>query len=772
MTAALLFRNNAISATYQVRIQDVTVLFHADALFSFVLYNQLHYFARAITEMFRAEIVADNSVGMTELINNSRFTNSGFPVNNQTMSSQASDEYRLPNTINDDEITHYTSSTQSTDAFKQSQFTNNQPKEVPTCPYGCCNTPDVPEYLFISGLIKGKHYDVIIKAFGKKYKLHKLLLGRSPYFNSLFSWSFNAKGDRSSDSRVASDGMDFASTTSSDSDSDLDIGNRNMSAEESTYRKVYELPFDTIDDPSSTSFLNKKKSFELAISRLYGATNLKEEFKIPYEMIEMGQYLAIPDVVCASTDFIVRNMDMSNLAENLRFAINSDFGSASQRIIENGKGILCSNGWEYGPALWDGIPTPIIAQTVGEDYFFVPTEWDRCVFIIKLIERRLESKSASAEDENESIVPLKLVLNDKIHYCHMSPDSLQELEEYKDINGENYVEPHVLHTALWQAVRLETMITRASDNPDLASIETSTTQPSKNPKWFKIPTRDETLSGLPKELDLLLRQSLSTTVQNELGSNDSKITQVQDLPKKSNEKVYNWTKIPPFRFSISFANVSELATDKRVYGKTFWYAGSYWNLYLQKSYISSKGSHQVGVYLHRAHSGSTNSNSKSGLVNPDVFADNLNYRSLPKKYFKKEPNHSVSYRTVPIAAETRDHAFRESIIDNLGSQMVDLSLSDDHLLCNNLSTSSKNVNKQSIINYEDERSAIKVYFIIFTPSRRSIPTITSFLSVPNGFSKSQSWGWKSNNMCVFNEDGTFAEGQDPNLKFMILLGNI
>lgn len=648
-------------------------------------------------------------------------------------------------------------------------------KDASTCPYGCCNTPSISEHLFLKGLVRGDHYDVIIRAFGKKYKLHKLFLDRSPYFRSLFSWSSNMKS-------FAGPGLDSeesdSDSNSSVSDTGLEKNPTRATKVDSDYRKVYDLPFEEDNGPPDSLSLNcKQKSFELAISRLYGAVNLKEEYKIPYNMIEIGQYLALSDIVCTATDYIVKNMNISNLAENLRFAITSDYGSASQRIIENGKGILCSNGWEQGPDAWDGIPTTIAAEVLGEDYFFVPTEWDRCIFIIKLIERRLES--SNLEDEIENVTPLKEVLNEKIHYCHIPPDQLQELEELCDINGETYIDPHVLHSALWQAVQLETLISRAQDSPHLDSVITCPTQPSTNHKWFKVPSKDETLSGLPKELNVLLSQSLSASAVNQLNSDDSKTTQGETNTSKTDEKMFVWTKIPPFRFSISFANVSELSTDKRVYGKTFWYAGSYWNLYLQKSHIQSKNSYQVGVYLHRAHNGSSNSSSKSGLINPDVYANNVNYRSLPKKYNRKEK--ILSYQTVPVdrseanSSELYGNRSNESTLESLGMNMLDLSISDDSRPSagsyDRISKLSKR-KSNSMINYEDQRNAIKVYFIIFTPSRRAMPTITSFLSVPNDFSKSQSWGWKSNNMCVFNEDGTFAEGQDSNLKFMILLGNV
>lgn len=644
---------------------------------------------------------------------------------------------------------------------KSNTFTTLNANQI--CPYGCCNTANIPDYLFLNGLIKGNHHDVVIKAFGKKYKLHKLFLDRSPYFKSLFSWS-----------------SETAWSNNLDSDSDLDSTKEFENND--NYRKIYNLPFE--EDQilnNKISPESKQKSFELSISRLYGAINLKEEYKIPYNMIEMGQYLAINEVVCTATEYIIKNMNMSNLAENLRFAITCDYGVASQRIIENGKGILCSDGWENGPQAWDGIPTSVIADVVGEDYFFVPSEWERCIFIIKLIERRLENFSA------DDIKPLTNVLNEKIYYCHMPPEKLQELEDFYDINGNPYIDSHVLHSALWQAVQLETLITRADNSSHLDNMITSPVPPSLKNKWFKVPSKDETLSGLPKELNSLLNQSLSTTVTNKLNPDDSKTTQGDSIPSKD-DILYNWTKIPPFRFSIAFSNVSELTIDKRVYGKTFWYAGSYWNLYLQKSHLSSKNSYQVGVYLHRAHSGISNSSSKSGLINPDIYSNSINYQSIPKKYPRKDNSllsRHISFESnVPKGNEfTESNNFNESSeIDNLGMHMVDLSISDEQRSTQLPSTSvsknpskSKNkesIKKESIINYEDQRNAIKVYFVIFTPSRRSAPTITSFLSVPNDFSRSQSWGWKSNNMCVFNEDGTFAEGQDPNLKFMILLGNV
>lgn len=59
-----------------------------------------------------------------------------------------------------------------------------------------------------------------------------------------------------------------------------------------------------------------------------------------------------------------------------------------------------------------------------------------------------------------------------------------------------------------------------------------------------------------------------------------------------------YTEYPPFRFSAEFPNPRFLKEKKRVYSRTVSYAGSLWNIYIQK--VRSAKNVQLGVYLHRA----------------------------------------------------------------------------------------------------------------------------------------------------------------------------
>jgi hypothetical protein len=59
-----------------------------------------------------------------------------------------------------------------------------------------------------------------------------------------------------------------------------------------------------------------------------------------------------------------------------------------------------------------------------------------------------------------------------------------------------------------------------------------------------------------------------------------------------------YSHFPPFRFAAEFPNPRLLKEKKRVYSRTVFYAGSLWNIYIQK--VASSRSKQLGVYLHRA----------------------------------------------------------------------------------------------------------------------------------------------------------------------------
>ena len=59
-----------------------------------------------------------------------------------------------------------------------------------------------------------------------------------------------------------------------------------------------------------------------------------------------------------------------------------------------------------------------------------------------------------------------------------------------------------------------------------------------------------------------------------------------------------WTKLDPYRFSVEFWGVDKLAEKERAYSQTHFYAGSWFNVYIQTIRKKDKGT-QLGIYLHR-----------------------------------------------------------------------------------------------------------------------------------------------------------------------------
>lgn len=829
----------------------------------------------------------NGSSGITNNSNSNSSNNSynDFPNSNLNPGHSAS-----LSTVSNNNINNNNNNNNMNDGLNEIKSSNNiSNKEasasistcnIITCPYLCCKRESMDKYIFKKAFLEGAYSDVTIRAFDHDYHLHKLFLDKSSYFKSLFNWPIFDNSESSLD--ISSDDDDrkevMYDTTKEQAQEDEEEQKDTQSVNSHKHSNNHDVNYkDGTIKPSSKTISSTKKisgkqskrsksrrstdnyvlifddetilqeAFELAIARLYGGINTKREAAIPYSMIAVGQFLGIPDVVCTATHNIISSMNISTVAVNMEFASSNNYGKASERIIECGKGILCSDGWQSGVEIWDGIPMEIIASVVGEDFFFVPSEWDRCIFIIKLLERRIEALSLKGDNLNlkvhevpvsteaanslmssadeslsyESIQLLKEILNKKVYFCHLSPEQLQELELFSDINGDPYIDVQILRMALWQSLQLQTLVVNSGDSTVLAPTVLGNKPPLDDYPWWRLPVKDETLSAEPSKLKEEISCSISidteassSYAENGSASNSTTVTKSirssvklngtqakseaegisydsnsENQNQNDNEKnrIYSWTKIPPFRFSIAFADVSSLPTDKRVYGKTFWYAGSYWNLYLQKNHIASKDIYQIGVYLHRANNGNTNS-SKNGITNFDVFSDNANYKMMPKCYKNNNDSQSQSFNSskIPKSGNLNDvnDQEKDNETDEATNMMNGLSISSPNnatvsertnrgilhspLKFNNVKVKSD----RSILTYEDHRSAIRVYFIIFTPSRKSKAALTSFLSVPNNFNKSQSWGWKSNSMCVFNEDGTFPKGHDPHLKFMIVLGNV
>lgn len=482
--------------------------------------------------------------------------------------------------------------------------------------------------VLLDSLVSGDHSDVKITGFDQSYALHKLILAGSGFFKTAFQWSI---------------------------DDD-------------------EAPVIDIIGEEFT-----QEAFELCIGVLYGYRDECSLREKAFDVMIMAQYLDIPQIVDLCIDWVVQDITLESVGELVNFSVLHSY----QRLTDTCVAMLSMNGWEAGVSVWEGVPVDIISNIMRSNWFFVPSEWDRCLFLLDLLKLRNGDKV------------LKDVLNKDIMFYHFSHDQLLTLSGMTTL-----IDPATLKAALWKSVQLQHHIVSGKEF-------------TNNNKW-KIPTKDETLSGLIPDL----------------------ITITEDQ---------NETYIPPFRFSVAFSNVSNLPPNKRIYSKTFWYLGSYWNVYLQKSQLPSTGQFQIGIYLHRANSIIVSSVMSGHVTEEDTCVTGFNCGANGSKNGIQNQN---------IFSKRKD-VITTGGVDLIEDDLSNLKLNDSNPI---------------FVPYEDKREDLNVYFSFYTPSRTNKPEVTSFFSIPNKFSLNQSWGWKSNNLCQFNTSGHFLPNDDEILKFIIVLG--
>lgn len=280
----------------------------------------------------------------------------------------------------------------------------------------------------------------------------------------------------------------------------------------------------------------------------------------------------------------------------------------------------------------------------------------------------------------------------------------------------------------------------------------------------------------------------------------------------------SYTHFPPFRFAAEFPNPRFLKEKKRVYSRTVFYAGSLWNIYIQK--VASSRSKQLGVYLHRAKERETEeaiagaAGLPQGNVGQRISAVE---RGTSLRDERRERHRHRRRTTISDGADADDADSSGSAGDHDSTLVGGLSTESDsraHTMRNLLARShhktsqtsaeptlttdtdhprahdgdsassdsaassedesdaetellamtSKKFQVPALPPYVDARPTIKTYFKIYSPSRGG-RMLSVYESAPDKFNFSQSWGWKSSNLML--DDGIGGEedeAQDDGLE--------
>lgn len=728
-------------------------------------------------------------------------------------------------------------------------------------------------------MLNGKHSDITIHAFGTAYALHKLLLDRAPFFSSALSEPWF----------------------------------------ESSAKEINLHPEDI--DSNIT-----QAAFELALKRLYGSNITSEEDREAIGLFATGCWLEMPDLIESSVTSILRQMSPAKLSSLIRLVSSNYYGKSGERILSSAKAMLCREGWEMPIRYWDGIAGEIIREIVGGDGFFVPGEWDRWVLAKRVLDRRLKTraielglfekngkcKQAPPDTMNflairfdtvyrknsayngrqipeswdswlalytsPDVAALLVLLDEGIHYVHLSFEQLQKIREQQDVMGLPVMPEKVISNALWMSMELRQKVVNAKETDmelglSFTSLEklgemthegadaskalsAETGVPSLNkgkqvdsneheeeendmqsgswdgngkPRKFWIPYSDSTsvMGGNPDVIAAangsrtwmtrhLSRFSASIDPQDVQWASDF-TTAVKDKaqtqtcgrsgPSEPLPSI-SYSHYPPFRFAAEFPNPKNLKEKKRVYSRTVWYAGSLWNVYIQK--VETVKNTQLGVYLHRAKEKEERGGSVDERIGQVEMLMRRNERS--RRHQQVETRAEADDETSGSGGDVDATLVPDQVGSAISSQakafsnllrgdgIMKASQSPGTLILSTLpdrvyhasgsigsedenddivvvDTNTKKYTRATLPPYVDSRPTIKTYFKIYSPSKGG-RMLSVYESAPDDFNFSQSWGWKSSTMILDDALMGYEEGaggavrssKNEKLRFMVVIG--
>ena len=259
-----------------------------------------------------------------------------------------------------------------------------------------------------------------------------------------------------------------------------------------------------------------------------------------------------------------------------------------------------------------------------------------------------------------------------------------------------------------------------------------------------------------------------------------------------------YTHFPPFRFAAEFPNPRLLKEKKRVYSRTVFYAGSLWNIYIQK--VASTRSKQLGVYLHRAKEREAEeviagtAGLAQGSVDERIGQLEREMIMRSERHERRQSRRQRAFAEEGDGLESEEGSAgelmggsgsesgagaavraRASTMRNLLSRGQRKSASqtnsspssntDDLILtpsseseddsaesrdtseAERLVAESRRFHVPTLPPYVDARPTIKTYFKIYSPSRGG-RMLSVYESAPDRFNFSQSWGWKSSTLML------------------------
>ncbi|KAG8716010.1 hypothetical protein FRC11_011266 [Ceratobasidium sp. 423] len=444
-----------------------------------------------------------------------------------------------------------------------------------------------------------------------------------------------------------------------------------------------------------------------------------------------------------------------------------------------------ASGPTIAPQVWSrgGLPARWARAVMCADNLFVRGEWERFVFMTRVVELRRRQLARETEAAKEDAATLERIERLKqaeerewdemfktgVYYSHISLEDLLKVSQEPSSNGKPFVELTALQSAHWRQSVLRSLITSrstvassrsSSPTPERAPVNGSSaggelgglvstaeilaSTPDDTKVYYPIPSdasirighdRSASTNNLDLDFDILssppppkIRRPASES--DLFGLRPSHRTAREIIQEGTTEAV-KWSTNEPFRFSVEFWGLDTLKEKNRLHSQTVWYAGSLYNVYVQV--IKKKGM-QLGVYLHR-----------QSAVDPIPPA------SAPASFALHNPPTPTGSDAVLVSPSPSSLPLRSSL---LGSTVVPVASPPTPAPRSGNTPPGGDAPVTSPPSappapWRDPRRIIRSYFILSCPSLIG-SSLTRFQSGPDDFKISQSWGWKSS--CLWAEN--------------------
>lgn len=726
------------------------------------------------------------------------------------------------------------------------------------------DTSTLTGHLFHRGFQEGRHSDVTVHAFGQSYKLHRLLLDRVPYFSSAFSGSWAESTAREMsipcedlDPNVTKNAFELAlkriyGTQFPVQEEEEAIGLFATAC----WLDMPELVDSCVDailrqmDPSNLHSLIK-----LVTNNYYGkagdrilasakAMLCKEGWEMPYEYWDEIPAEIIREIVGGDPFFILGEWERWYLALKL---LNRRLKA---KAVE--AGLVSSNGRYLHPK-----PTSLRFFAIRFDAPYRIAGQNRYV--------SEKDEAWVALYTSPEIAPLLVLLDEGIHYVHLRFEQLQQIRVQKDILGVPVLPEKVISDALWMSMELRQKVLNARESEEslglsevaedfeetenlsepasinqkgkskdigpLSADEGQTDMESGSwdgngkPRKFWIPGHDVScVMGGTREACVAanstsiaewsthaarLSASLEPTdVAWALDFTSGSVIEGGRPPSRgySPNAAPRFSYYPPFRFSAEFPNPRTLKEKKRVYSHTVWYAGSLWNLYIQR--VNNSKVQQLGIYLHRAKEKEVVDDPLQQWMtsNVDERIGQLEREMLLRKnergsrtWYVTEPPRRSAVEPEDASAES-SHEYDSANMQGpdpprrqaaksaqkppqktggtgrhtTGSELLDGQMLDSDEEDAELLRTNRKISVSAMPPYMDSRPTIRTYFKIYSPSKAG-RLLSIYESAPDKFDVSKSWGWKSSQMQLDDGIGgcdNTKSSKDGKLRYMVVIGNI